>query len=88
MTVNLNEPSASLIILDIEGLTPPIDFVYKTLFPFARERVKDYLSRDWNAPEVQTDLAQLRVERAADAAQGHNPPALECESSTERLDLL
>jgi enolase-phosphatase E1 len=86
MTVNLNEPSASLIILDIEGTTTPIDFVYKTLFPFARERVKDYLSRDWDAPEVQTDLAQLRAERAADAAQGLPSPALECEPSTERLE--
>jgi enolase-phosphatase E1 len=86
MAINLNEPSASLIILDIEGTTTPIDFVYKTLFPFARERVKDYLGRDWDAPEIQTDLAQLRAERAADAVQGLNPPALECESSTERLE--
>ena len=86
MTINLNEPSASLIILDIEGTTTPIDFVYKTLSPFARERVEDYLNRDWDAPEVQTDLAQLRAEWAADAAQGLNPPALECESPTERLE--
>jgi len=86
MTVNLNEPSASLILLDIEGTTTPIDFVYKTLFPFARARVKDYLSGAWDEPEVQSDLEQLRAERAADAAQGLNPPAIECESSTERLE--
>src|SRR6266511_3246060 len=86
MTVNLNEPSATLILLDIEGTTTPIDFVYKTLFPFARARVKDYLSRAWDELEIQTDLTQLRAERAADAAQGLNPPAIECESSTERLE--
>jgi enolase-phosphatase E1 len=86
MTPNLNESSASLIILDIEGTTTPIDFVYKTLFPFARARVKDYLSGAWEELEVQTDLTQLRAERAADAAQGLNPPAIEYDSSTERLE--
>jgi enolase-phosphatase E1 len=86
MTVNLNEPSAPLILLDIEGTTTPIDFVYKTLFPFARARVKDFLSGAWDALEIQTDLARLRAEHSADVAQGLNPPALECESSTEWLE--
>jgi enolase-phosphatase E1 len=86
MTVNLNEPSTSLILLDIEGTTTPIDFVYKTLFPFARARVKDYISRNWDAAELQADLAQLRAEHSADAAQGLNPPALEGESSIEKLE--
>jgi len=86
MTVNLKELSTPLILLDIEGTTTPIDFVYKTLFPFARSRVKDYLGGAWDEPEVQTDLEQLRAERAADAAQGLDPPAIECESLTERLE--
>jgi enolase-phosphatase E1 len=86
MTVNLNEPSAPLILLDIEGTTTPIDFVYKTLFPFARERVKDYLSGAWDAPELQADLAQLRAEQAADLAQGLNPPSLGGESSIELIE--
>jgi len=86
MTVHLNELSTPLILLDIEGTTTPIDFVYKTLFPFARARVKDYLSGAWDELEVQTDLAQLRAERAADAAQGLNPPMIDWESSTERLE--
>jgi|SRR5882672_4897561 len=92
MTVNLNEASAPLILLDIEGTTTPIDFVYKTLFPFARARVKDYLSRNWDAPEVQADLIQLRAERSADVSQGLNPPALAAvaalkgESSSEQIE--
>jgi enolase-phosphatase E1 len=77
MTLNSNQLSASLILLDIEGTTTPIDFVYKTLFPFARARVRDYLSRNWDAPEVQSDLAQLRAENSADISQGLNPPAME-----------
>ena len=86
MTVNQNESSASLVLLDIEGTTTPIDFVYKTLFPFARARVKDYLSRNWDAPEAQSCLAQLRAERSADASQGLNPPAIESESASERIE--
>jgi enolase-phosphatase E1 len=86
MTIDMNELSAPLILLDIEGTTTPIDFVYKTLFPFARARVKDYLSRNWDAAEIQADLAQLRAEHSADAAQGLNPPALEGEYSIDRIE--
>ncbi|HEY7182568.1 MAG TPA: acireductone synthase, partial [Blastocatellia bacterium] len=86
MTINQNESSASLVLLDIEGTTTPIAFVYKTLFPFARARVKDYLSHNWDAPEVQSCLAQLRAERSADASQGLNPPTLEGESSSEQIE--
>jgi enolase-phosphatase E1 len=86
MTVNLNDLSASVILLDIEGTTTPIDFVYKTLFPFARARVMDYLRRNWDSPEVQADMAQFRAERSADAAQGLNPPELKGESSSELIE--
>src|SRR5262245_60839372 len=75
MNANPNDFSAECVLLDIEGTTTPVDFVYRTLFPFARKRVKEYLTRNWDAPEVQADLAQLRAERAADVAQGLNPPA-------------
>jgi len=86
MTLNLNDPSVKCVLLDIEGTTTPIDFVYKTLFPFARERVKDYLSRNWEAAEVQADLTQLRAERSSDVAQGLNPPALEGHSLIEQIE--
>jgi enolase-phosphatase E1 len=86
MTVNLNDLSASVILLDIEGTTTPIDFVFKTLFPFARARVMDYLRRNWDSPEVQADMAQFRAERSADASQGLNPPELKGESSSELIE--
>jgi enolase-phosphatase E1 len=86
MTVNFNELSASLILLDIEGTTTPIDFVYKTLFPFARARVKEYLSRNWDEPETRANIARLRNERSADASQGLNPPMMEDGSSVERVE--
>jgi enolase-phosphatase E1 len=88
MTVDLSNASSSLkcVLLDIEGTTTPIDFVFKTLFPFARARMKEYLTRSWASAELQADIAQLRVEQAADSAQGLNPPALVGESSAEQIE--
>ncbi len=65
------------ILLDIEGTTTPIDFVYQVLFPFARRRVGDYLSQHWSADDVQSDLAKLREEHAVDMQQELNPPELQ-----------
>lgn len=36
------------ILLDIEGTTTPIDFVHKTLFPFADERVSDFVAANFD----------------------------------------
>lgn len=73
----MNQPTT--ILLDIEGTTTPIDFVYQVLFPFARQRVSDYLNRHWSADNVQNDLELLRQEHAADVRQGLNPPDLRAE---------
>ena len=64
------------ILLDIEGTTTPIDFVYQVLFPFARTHVKDYLSRHWTTAGVQEDLAGLRKEQVGDTEQGLASPVI------------
>jgi enolase-phosphatase E1 len=64
------------VLLDIEGTTTPIDFVYKILFPFARAKVKDFLRRNWFSAELQGDLAQLWDEHLRDCSQGAQPPVL------------
>src|SRR5262245_60428630 len=76
MNPNPNDSSPQCVLLDIEGTTTPIDFVFKTLFPFARAHVKDYLARNWHSADVQADIAQLRAERANDIAEGLHPPAI------------
>ena len=53
-------------LLDIEGTTTPVDFVYKTLFPFAAERVEPYLRRHVTVPEVVSLLEDLRRAHAAE----------------------
>lgn len=65
--------NSQIILLDIEGTTTPIDFVYDVLFPYARRNFADFLSRQASA-EINNDLARLREEHAADLRRGLAPP--------------
>jgi len=47
-----------IILLDIEGTTTPIDFVYKTLFPYVRSHLVEFLNQGVDAD----DLAQIEAE--------------------------
>jgi len=54
------------ILLDIEGTTTPIRFVYDVLFPFARRHMPEYVRN--------ADLRPLRNEYEKDVQEAHNPP--------------
>ncbi len=58
------------LLLDIEGTTTPIDFVYNVLFPYAKAHAREYLISHWRAPEVQQDIDGLLRENAEDAEKG------------------
>ena len=58
------------ILLDIEGTTTPVAYVFGVLFPFARDRVAGFLATEGEDPAVQADLYRLRQEYESDAAQG------------------
>lgn len=58
--------NASTVLLDIEGTTTPIDFVYKILFPYARARLEDFLTRHRGDEEVNGIVAGLFDEHARD----------------------
>lgn len=45
-------------VLDIEGTTTPIDFVTKTLFPYARQALKEFLAMSLKDPEAKRALAK------------------------------
>jgi enolase-phosphatase E1 len=62
------------ILLDIEGTTTPIDFVYQGLFPYARLHLEQYLKRNAGSKELEGDLLQLREEYVKDLAQRLAPP--------------
>ena len=57
-------PPILAVLLDIEGTTTPIDFVYKTLFPYVRDRVHEFLDAGGSDPEVQNVVGLLEREKA------------------------
>ncbi len=61
---------AKIILLDVEGTTAPISFVYEKLFPYARKNIRPYLMRHQDHPEVQEALRQLKEENARDLPEG------------------
>lgn len=69
MAVLPDNSGITSVLLDIEGTTTPVDFVYKTLFPFASANVESYLYRHSADVEVKSLLSELRAEQAADAAK-------------------
>jgi enolase-phosphatase E1 len=71
---SLSASSVHGILLDIEGTTSPIDFVYQVLFPFVRAHLKDYLRHNADSEELQRDLSMLREEHLKDVEQALAPP--------------
>ena len=55
------------ILLDIEGTTTPIDFVHKTLFPFAKAKIGVYVKRNFD--EIQTEISELKTEYKKDFSE-------------------
>ena len=47
------------ILLDIEGTTSSISFVYDQMFPFVRETLTSYLAENWDSPALQACLPKL-----------------------------
>lgn len=60
----------SLYLLDIEGTTSPVSFVYDVLFPYARKRIPDYVRAHAAEPALHADLRLLAQENAIDRAAG------------------
>jgi enolase-phosphatase E1 len=71
--VTISNPITALL-LDIEGTTTPIDFVYRVLFPYARARVSDYLANNAASTNVEEDIAALIELNEDDARRGLEPP--------------
>jgi len=62
-------PNATLraIVLDIEGTTTPIAFVYDTLFPYARAQLRTFLDSRRGDAGVLPILARLRAEQMSES---------------------
>jgi enolase-phosphatase E1 len=64
-------PGTKAILLDIEGTTSPVAFVYEVLFPYARYKLESFLIQNWERPDVREDIALLVQELAS---EGMPPP--------------
>src|SRR6267142_840080 len=76
----------SVLLLDLEGTTTPINFVYKILYPYAREQVRPYLEEHWASTEVQADVRDLLQENADDVRRRLNPPLINGPAEQASLD--
>jgi enolase-phosphatase E1 len=57
------------ILLDIEGTTSSISFVYDVMFPYVRDNVSEFLKHNWNEPSVQTSVTMLADDLEKDTQQ-------------------
>jgi enolase-phosphatase E1 len=64
----------SVILLDIEGTTTPVEFVYQTLFPYASRKLEPFLRKHAQDPGIQSLIQDLRAQRGMDERNGLNPP--------------
>lgn len=78
------EQQPRAVLLDIEGTTTPVEFVYEVLFPFARRHVREFIIE--HPAEVRADIEALRAEHRADAEAGREPPGWRENSADSRAE--
>jgi enolase-phosphatase E1 len=71
VTVSLSALHTRALLLDIEGTTTPIEFVYQVLFPYARDHAAEYLARHHDSAACRDAVALLRKESGV--AQDFSP---------------
>jgi enolase-phosphatase E1 len=78
--------SVRAILLDVEGTTTPVAFVFQVLFPYAREHVHAFLRERGSDPAVRDAVEQLRAEHARDQAGAQQPPPWPAASGEAAVD--
>jgi enolase-phosphatase E1 len=71
---SLSENGIRGIVLDVEGTTTPIPFVYDVLFPYVRHELVEFLGSHIDTPEIQEVVRALKHEHEDDKNQGQDPP--------------
>lgn len=72
---NNNRIQVRTILLDIEGTTTPVDFVYQTLFLYASRKMESFLWKHFKEPEITSLIQDLYTQHQIDESQGLEPPA-------------
>ncbi len=85
----------NVILVDIEGTTTPVDFVYETLFPYASANIDSFLREHSVDQEIVSLIEQLHMQynydKRDEKLQLLLPPWIEnslsgCSSSLQALD--
>jgi enolase-phosphatase E1 len=63
-----------VILLDIEGTTTPVEFVFQTLFPYASRKLEQFLREHAQEPEIESLIQDLRAQHESDEREGLKPP--------------
>lgn len=58
----MTQLAASGVLLDIEGTTSSVSFVYDVMFPFVRRELEPYLETAWRTPECRAACEQIASE--------------------------
>ena len=80
-----DETQIRAVLLDIEGTTTPINFVTKTLFPYASRKLEAFLRENSGDAEVRALIKDLRAQHELDEQNGLKPPNWRDDSEEERL---
>lgn len=56
----MSNPTVRAIVTDIEGTTTDINFVHKVLFPYAHDKLPDFLRANASTPAVAEQLTAVR----------------------------
>ena len=80
-----DETQVRAILLDIEGTTTPVDFVTKTLFPYASRKLETFLRQNAANPEIRALTQDLRAQHDADERNGSKPPGWRNDSEEKRV---
>jgi enolase-phosphatase E1 len=75
VTISLRERGVRGVVLDIEGTTTPVSFVYDVLFPYAAEHLQSYVESHTGRPELAEAVRLLEHEAEGDMASGTTPPS-------------
>jgi enolase-phosphatase E1 len=53
------------VLLDVEGTTSSVHYVYDVLFPFARNHLQEFLHAHWKSPETRQTLDRIAIDAGA-----------------------
>jgi enolase-phosphatase E1 len=83
--IDANDANVRAILLDIEGTTTPVAFVYEVLFPYARQHAGEFLQRLRQTNQLPELVSAFAGEHRADVFRSETPPAWRDDSTDAEL---